>query len=61
LLIQIGRCDPAAFAANDEHVSTCSQDGEELERRKCDKQNDQRTLNCRAALPSILQAMELVE
>jgi hypothetical protein len=23
LLIQPSRCDPAAFAANDEHVSTC--------------------------------------
>ncbi len=37
LLIRIGRCDPATFAANDEHVSTCSQDRGELERRKAEQ------------------------
>ena len=37
-----------------------SHDGEELKRRKADKQHDQRAFNRQAALPSPFQAMKLV-
>jgi hypothetical protein len=37
-----------------------SHNGEELERRKADKQHDQRAFNRKAALPSLLQAMKVV-
>ena len=37
-----------------------SHDGEELERRKADKQHDQRAFNRQAALPSLFQAMKVV-
>lgn len=37
-----------------------SHNGEELKRRKADKQNDQRAFNRQAALPSLFQAMKVV-
>jgi hypothetical protein len=37
-----------------------SHNGEELERRKADKQHDQRAFNRQAALPSLFQAMKVV-